>query len=278
MGTVQARMPVGSAPREKKARMLLPIAAAFLACLAAGPASAAAIELLYSGPPDSAALRGLQLGIDESNRQGRFLGVRLDLASASGDSLSKGALAVFADRRGAIGELAERVGRRALFNLSDSADGLRSACLANALHIIPSDAMKAAAVAQWREANPGSEAAAAAWHGDAVKFSARDLNKRYAKRFGTAMDEQAWAGWFAARAVGDTLMRHPGADAAQLLRLLKESGGFDGQKGDPHDFRASGQLRQPLVLVGPDGSLLGEAPVRGVSSELDSLGAASLCE
>lgn len=259
--------------------MPLPIVAAFLVGLVAGPASAAAIELLYSGPPDSAALRGLQLGIDESNRQGRFLGVQLDLASASGDSLSGGSLAVFADRRGAIGELAERVGRRALFNLSDSADELRSACLANALHIIPSDAMKAAAVAQWREANPGSEAAAAAaWHGDAVKFSARDLNKRYAKRFGMAMDELAWAGWFAARAVGDTLMRHPGADAAQLLRLLKESSGFDGQKGDPHAFRASGQLRQPLVLVGTDGSLLGEAPVRGVSSELDSLGAASLCE
>lgn len=258
--------------------MPLPIVATFLACLLASPASAAAIKLLYSGPPGSPALQGLQLGIDESNRQGKFLGVQLELESTSEASFSGGSLAVFADRRGAVGELAERVGSRALFNLSDGADELRSACLANALHIIPSDAMKAAAVAQWREANPGSEAAAAAWHGDAVKFSARDLNKRYAKRFGMAMDELAWAGWFAARAVGDTLMRHPGADAAELLRLLKESSGFDGQKGDPHNFRASGQLRQPLVLVGMDGSLLGEAPVRSVSSELDSLGAASLCE
>ena len=90
------------------------------------------------------------------------------------------------------------------------------------------------------------------------------------------MDEYAWAGWFAARAVADTLMRNPGADSAKLLQLLKEDE-FDGQKGDPHSFRKNGQLRQPLVIVSADGKLLGEAPVRGVASDLDSLGATS-CE
>ena len=58
-------------------------------------------------------------------------------------------------------------------------------------------------------------------------------------------------------------MREPGRDAAALLRLLKEADVLDGQKGDPHSFRASGQLRQPLVLISAEGELLGEAPVRG---------------
>ena len=86
------------------------------------------------------------------------------------------------------------------------------------------------------------------------------------------MDALAWAGWFAARAVGDTLMREPVSDAAALLEALKQADGLDGQKGDPHSFRASGQLRQPLVLVGSAGELLGEAPVRGARGGLDSLG------
>ena len=34
-------------------------------------------------------------------------------------------------------------------------------------------------------------------------------------------------------------MREPDTDAESLLRLLKEADGLDGQKGDPHSFRAS---------------------------------------
>lgn len=249
------------------------LVAALLTALLASAAPGADIAWHFSGPEAGAAFRGLQLGMDESNRQGEFLGVRFTLTQTPGDSLTDDAVAVFADRPGVIRELAARAGERPVFNLSDGADALRTACLANVLHVIPSNKMKADAVAQWRKQQPGAKVLAAGWHGKAVKFAARDLNQRYKKRFGTEMNELAWAGWFAARAVGDTLMRHPGANPTTLLRLLKTSEGFDGQKGDPHSFRVSGQLRQPLVLVGPDGSLFGEAPVRGVSSDLDSLGA-----
>lgn len=257
--------------------MLRSLAIALLALSVVAPAAAAEVELLYIGPSDSPALRGLQLGIAESNVQGEFLDVKLSLVSQSTDSIPSSSVAVFADRAAAITSLAQAAGGRAVFNLSDTSDALRDACLTNALHVIPSDRMKADAVSQWLERNPGSEVTAAAWHGKAVKFAARDLNKRYLARFGVVMNDLAWAGWFAARAVGDTLMREPGADGAALLRLLKEADGLDGQKGDPHSFRSSGQLRQPLVLVGPDGELLGEAPVRGATGGLDSLGA-SPCE
>lgn len=249
-----------------------------LAIAVAAPALGAEFRLFYRGPESSAVLQGLRLGIEESNVQGEFLGVRLTMAGSSHDApIPSDAIAVFVDQRGRMADLAGRAGGRAVFNLSDDSDSLRAACLGNALHVIPSARMKADAVSQWKAREPNASVTAAAWHSGAVKFAARDLNKRYKERFGSEMDSLAWAGWFAARAVGDTLMREPGSDAAALLRLLKEADGLDGQKGDPHSFRASGQLRQPLVLIGPDGGLLGEAPVRGAPGGLDSLGA-SPCE
>ena len=244
--------------------------------IAVGPLSqgapAAEFALAYVGPGDSSALNGIRLGIDESNVQGEFLGVKLSLAAVAADAVPDEAIAVLADSPGGIPDLAASAVPRAVFNLSDGTDSLRGACIGNALHVYPSDRMKADAVAQWRRGNPDADVTASAWHGRAVKFAARDLNNRYRKRFGIDMDELAWSGWFAARAVGDTLMRTPGSDAAALLGSLREADGLDGQKGDPHSFRASGQLRQPLVLVGPDGGLLGEAPVRGATGGLDSLG------
>ena len=225
-----------------------------VACLAISlvvSARAAEVDLLYTGPPDSSAWQGLQLGVDESNRQGEFLGVTLNLSRTAGNSVPPTAIAVFAAGPLDVRAVAAAAGDRAVFNLSDSSDALRDACLANALHVVPSERMKSDAVQQWLRRDPGGQVSAAAWHGRAVKFAARDLNKRFLARFGVPMDDEAWAGWFAARAVGDTLMREPDADAESLLRLLKEADGLDGQKGDPHSFRASGQLRQPLVLVAP---------------------------
>ena len=241
------------------------------AFLAASGGAAAEFELAYTGPADSSALDGLRLGVEESNLQGEFLGVSLVLKS-DGRPMLESAIAVFADRPGGIGRLAAAAEGRPVFNLSDRSDELRSACLSNALHVIPSDAMLRDAVEQWRQARPNQPATAAAWHSSAVKFAARDLNRRFLERFGAPMDDLAWAGWFAARAVGDTLMRNPAAGPGELLESLKRADGLDGQKGDPHSFRASGQLRQGLVFVSPEGGLLGEAPVRGVPGGLESLG------
>lgn len=251
-----------------------PLCLAALACIApCFHLSAADYTVAYVGADPSPALRGVELGIAESNVQGQFLGVSIQLVQSDSDEIPDEAIAVLVQQANAVRELAVRFRDKPVFNLSNGADELRSACLSSALHVIPSTKMKMDAVKQWVAANPGSRVSSSAWHPDAVKFAARDLNNRFRKRFGEPMNELAWAGWFSARAVGDTLMREGSNDPASLLRSLKASQELDGQKGDPHSFRASGQLRQPLVLVNADGSLAGEAPVRGAPGGLDSLGA-----
>ena len=150
---------------------------------------------------------------------------------------------------------------------------LRQACTTNLLHVPPSRAMKADAVAQWLQKNPDANVEAWAWHPKFVKYAARDLNKRFLKVQGTAMDDDGWAGWAAVRMVAEAVIRTQGTEPSALLAFFKSEIAFDGQKGVPHTFRDTGQLRQRLLIV-EGGKLAGEAPVRGVAdtTDLDSLG------
>ena len=142
-----------------------------LGLLAAASLHAADYRLAYFGPDSGEALQGLQLGIEESNLQGEFLGVRLSLSISPDGGIPGDAVAVFADLPGEIPGLSASAAGRAVFNLSDDADALRSACLENVLHVIPSARMKADAVSQWVSRNPGTSPRAAAWHPSAVKFA-----------------------------------------------------------------------------------------------------------
>jgi len=133
--------------------------------------------------------------------------------------------------------------------------------------------MKSDAVAQWQQKEPGSNVTAQAWHGDFVKFAARDLNKRFKKKQGQTMDDDAWAGWAAVKMTSDSVAREKISDAKHMLIHLKTDLSFDGQKGSNMNFRETGQLRQLMILV-EDGKIVAEAPVRGVAKPptLDSLG------
>ena len=76
--------------------------------------------------------------------------------------------------------------------------------------------------------------------------------------------------------VAEAVIRTQGTEASALLAFMKSEIAFDGQKGVPHTFRDTGQLRQRLLIV-ENGELAGEAPVRGVAdtTDLDSLGVPS---
>jgi hypothetical protein len=86
-----------------------------------------------------------------------------------------------------------------------------------------------------------------AWHPALERFGAAQLNDRYRKRFGAAMDERAWAGWMSIKILLDAALKTGTSDRCALERfLVGAQGRFDGHKGVPLYFDpATRELVQP---------------------------------
>ncbi len=236
------------------------------------------VDFAYIGQKDHAALLGVQQGLSEANLQGQFLNQKyeLDLISVENaythDFSNYIAVLTAVDTDTYI-KLADALQNVAVFNLSIKDDALRTTCINNALHVIPSSKMESDAKNQWQKKKPGSNARAQAWHPDFVKFAARDLNKRFKKNQHVSMNDYSWAGWAAIKMTSDTVARTKINDPTKMLHYLKTELSFDGQKGSVMNFRETGQLRQPMLLV-ENNKIVAEAPVRGIAKPptLDSLG------
>lgn len=241
------------------------------------------IHFAYIGSNTHSGLLGVKQGLSEANLQGQFLGQKYNLDEISMEDIatadfSKYIAIITTVKTDAFLKLSATFPDIALFNLTIEDDSLRTACLSNALHTIPSSRMKMDAVWQWQQKlgqqkAPDAKVSAQAWHGDFVKFAARDLNKRFKKNQGQVMDDPAWAGWAAIKMTSDSVARENIHDAKAMLAYLQTSLSFDGQKGSDMNFRETGQLRQLLILVEKE-KIVAEAPVRGVAKPptLDSLG------
>jgi hypothetical protein len=252
-----------------------------LLCLLMLPAQAEIInvELHYIGPTEGSAWLGAQQGLAEANLQGEFLGQKYSLKPISLKGVatlnSVTAILVAADAEQVLSIAQSKSFTKVpVFNLISESDALRTACLPNLLNMTASQKMKQDAVAQMMAKNPDSKAQAQGWHKDFRKFAASQLNSRFIKAHGVAMDDDAWAGWAAVKMLSDTVARTQSTDAAVTLNYLKNDIAFDGQKGAGATFRDTGQLRQ-LVLLVEDDKIVAEAPLRGVKGGLDSLGLAS---
>ena len=230
----------------------------------------------FIGDSGNSAYLGAKQGLDEANLQGRFLNQNytMDIINSE-DALttdySDYIAVIAAVDRETFQRLSDHLPDKPVFNVWLDDDALRTQCRPNSLHIVPSRQMKQDAIAQWHKLHPDVVVVAQTWHPDYVKFAARDLNKRFAKTHEVKMDDAAWAGWAAVKMSSDTIARQKITGSEKLLSYLKTSLVFDGQMGVDMNFRDTGQLRQPLLLVA-DGKITGEAPVRGVSDNLDSLG------
>jgi hypothetical protein len=234
------------------------------------------VRIAFIGPGKGDTHDGARQGINEANAQGKFLGLDYELVDSANvaAALAAHATAIVVDSDAAtLPALAAQAKGTPVLNVRAEDDSLRSQCVANLLHTIPSQAMRADAVKQWQKKQPASHAEARAWDATAELYAGTQLNKRYADSAGRAMNDQAWAAWAAVKLVSDTVARLHAADPAALLTALRTDLAFDGQKGVDMSFRDNGQLRQPLVLV-EGGKIVGEAPVRGVAAngDLDSLG------
>ena len=266
---------VGSGCRNSTfARVIIAIATIVL-----GASSAAAqtppVDFWFIGAPGGDAHLGAQQGLSEANAQGEFLGLSYRLIETGLSGAPPRAIVAAVDANELL-RLAETYREVPVLNVTAVEPGLRTRCLANLFHVIPSADMYAAAERQWRTAHPASQARAQAWHDTFRKYAAAQLNGRYKDAFERDMNDDAWAGWAAVKLLSDTSARDPAAAGWALIDLLKTKLAFDGQKGTDLSFRETGQLRQPLLLV-ENAKIVGEAPVRGVagSAGLDSLGAIS---
>ena len=234
------------------------------ASLAAGAETE--IKLAWIGGADSDARKGVGLGVDEANLQGRFLGygVRLlDYKNASELKDGHGAAAILTELQGDELEmiLVANEGVPVFYIGDDGHSLMPPQCKGNLLSVLPTKDMLGAAGAAWKEAKPDKPAdAVAAWHPKFVKFAARDLNKRYLKANDRVMTPTAWGGWAAVKAI-NSAFASKGTEGMSLLADPERRGelGFDGQKGLKMSFRKDGMLPQ-VILASKDGKLLGEVP------------------
>lgn len=218
------------------------------------------VRLCAFVPPRApASLRhGLTLGTEEAAHTAALFGVAMTCEVAQHDDWvsTDGALA------GALGTRADGV-----VSAVPGAAGVRLVAAAAArglvvLDVAPPDPTPRSSPAGPRRVfhvYPAHVAATASpatalWHHTLHRYGARQLNERYERRFRTTMDSSAWAGWFAVKALAETLLRQPAGDASgEAVVSAIARGQFDGHKGQPLSFEpATGVLRQPVYEIGRD--------------------------
>ncbi len=116
------------------------------------------------------------------------------------------------------------------------------------------------------------------WHHQLERFSARELNRKFRRRFNAGLDETSWAAWAALKLVGEASVRGNVTDAAGLRAYLGTAQDFDGHKGVALTFRPwDQQLRQPVYVIGPrSGEGKGQGPFEVLAQapreDLDTIG------
>lgn len=237
---------------------------------------AADVRFAYVGDVTSDAYLGVKQAMAENNIQGAFLGLTFTVEHLEAGEMAAGdTSAVFVDGDpDTVRRIARNTPDTPVFNLTARETALRAECHPNLFHTIPSERMIEDALRQWRAKNPDVSVRPAAWTTKTDKYAAGQLTIRFERNQGKPMTDDAWAGWAAAKLVGDLIARTKETDPAVLTDRLFSDVNFDGQRGATMTFRETGQLRQPLWLVDDADELVGEAPVRGVvdTSDLDTLG------
>ena len=168
--------------------------------------------------------------VDEAERQAKFLPIEYRFVFARPDEVEEHGDAVAVIVSGESKEILAAADALAgakvpVFNVSSRDDRLRTECRPNLFHIAPSGRMLDDAVAQWRKANPDAkDVVARTWHEDFVKFSARELNRRWREATGRAMSDDDWAIWAAYKLVSNGVAYYPEASNDELLAYFRRRG------------------------------------------------------
>ena len=211
-------------------------------------------------------INGVLLGAEEAQRTASLVSASVDLlrhevaddlASLAHDGLS--AIVGGHDTRSLMSLAARARGAVALLNIGATDDDLRrSLCDAAVFHIAPSEAMRSHAA--FTEAKSPS-APVAAWHPSLFRYGAEQLNDRYRARFPGApgMPADAWCGWMAMKILAESALRSRATTNAELIAWMSSPRArFDGHKGRALTFDGARQLRQPLYVITPAGTVASE--------------------
>lgn len=104
------------------------------------------------------------------------------------------------------------------------------------------------------EAKPSSLAGVwpLVWHKSLERYSARELNGRFHRRFEQPLDGVAWAAWAAVKIVTEAAVRAGSLGVQPVLDFVETRLAFDGHKGAALSFRESDrELGQPLYIARP---------------------------
>ncbi len=264
------------------------------------------IEQAYPGHPIGRPLAAAQVAADESRAVLDAPGHQLKLQSLEWDGQSIAALVTELSKRGphyllldlplaqqkaVMAAHASLQSRPIVFNIAEGSDELRGAsCHPQWLHTLPSERMRADALAQWLAARglPYNTAqprpvvghgglAALAWHPRWERYGAPQLSRRFQRHAGRPMVGHDWAAWVAVKSIAAVLEDQPRASLTQQLQALRSGAvAVDGFKGGTVRFRPwDGQMRQPVFLARGDG-VAAVAPLDGAMHPrdvLDTLGA-----
>jgi PQQ-dependent catabolism-associated beta-propeller protein len=231
------------------------------------------------GERGKAALGGAQLGAEEAERAAELVGKRFEMLTATaGDAREAGRAAERLLGRGAFAVVgggdaatcraladAAREGGAIFVNVGCREDALRGT--PGTFHVEGSESM-------YR----GAGAPAVLWHAGLSRYGAAQLNERYRRRFGGAMQGEGWASWMAIKLLWEAAHRAGTADPGRLAAYLAGDARFDGHKGEPLSFGARDrQLQQPLYPAagdapgapraeagGAEGLVEGAIPARGL--------------
>jgi hypothetical protein len=199
---------------------------------------------------------GITLGIEEAQRTARLFGWEV-VALRPPDSLNTGDAMRFLDTRSVtaiVGNLTAGLQSRSrlrsapvMMDAEKRSGAPANGCAQSAFHLLP--LLDSAQWAAHGHREPwGRYSALVAWDPALERFGAAQLNERYRNRFGSEMNENAWAGWMSIKILVDAALRKGTKDPCALERFLVSTDArFDGHKGVPLFFDPrTRELIQPL--------------------------------
>ena len=225
--------------------------------VAEAPAARQAVVWLLTDAEDGAIARGAAMGAEEMMRTTTLLGARFVLhrvaatsANVSLDLRAPAFIVLDIATSQACAVSRRFAGQQGVVVLNARVDS--GGCETPPLRLRLPPHQRETLLAE--AGSPGSRVEE--WHPSLQRFGAQELNERYERWAHAPMSAESWAGWFATKVAAEATLRLPRVTRQALVG--PDAVTFDGHKGSPLRFDASGVLQQPVYLIDASGKIIKE--------------------